>query len=257
MMLDAHCHLDRYDDPKMTASEAAAYGVLTIAMTNLPSHFQVDLPHVRRLPRVRLALGLHPLAARCHVREYSLFRELLHTTSYVGEVGLDFSKEGFETREDQLRSFRLVAESISSEPKFLSLHSRRAESVVLDILSEYGIHAAVFHWYGGPLALLEEALSRGHFFSVNPAMVLSAKGKHIIERIPINRLLTESDGPYVTIGRTPARPQNVRLVEKHLEQLWGMDGHEVQKRVWLNFQFILLQLGLAAAPREKRRENLL
>lgn len=243
-MLDAHCHLDRYKNPVEIATDSAIHGVFTIAVTNLPSHFIAGLPHVRNLKRVRLALGLHPLAATDHRRERKIFRDSIHLTSFVGEVGLDFSRDGKDTREIQLESFRLVAKSVADGNKVVSLHSRGAESAVLDVLTEYKVPIAIFHWYSGSLSVLDEVASKGHLFSVNPAMVCSEKGRQIIARIPPNQLLTETDGPYAKIGRVPARPWDVVHVEKHLSQVWAVSTDEVRKRIWTNFRQMLLQLGL-------------
>ena len=244
LMLDSHCHLDRYATPSAVAAKASERGVFTIAVTNLPSHFRTGLPHVQNLPRIRLALGLHPLAADEHRHELKLFRESLHLTSFVGEVGLDFSREGKDTRDTQLASFRFVAEYIACGQKVVSLHSRGAESVVLDILIEFNVPLVVFHWYSGPLRVLDEAVSQGHFFSVNPAMVRSEKGQQIIAQIPPDRLLTETDGPYVRNGRLPAQPWDIVLVENHLSHVWAIRPEEVRSRVWSNFRQMLGRLGL-------------
>src|SRR4051794_29887295 len=133
-MLDSHCHLDRYPDPFAVAREAERRDTFVVAVTNLPSHFALGLPHARNLKRVRLALGLHPLAVAEHEKELPRFAELLAQTSFVGEVGLDFSREGRSTKEQQTRSFRAVVEHVSRAPKIVSLHSRGAEPVVLAIV---------------------------------------------------------------------------------------------------------------------------
>ena len=75
-MLDSHCHLDRYADSRSVATKATHDGVFVIAVTNLPSHFEIGIPHVAKFARVRLALGLHPLAADQHVAEPHHFEEL-------------------------------------------------------------------------------------------------------------------------------------------------------------------------------------
>ena len=91
-MLDTHCHIDLYPDPHAVAKEVERQGILTIAVTNLPSHFEMGQPHLRGFRRIRLALGLHPLMAEHHKKERSKFKQMLSRTSYIGEVGLDFSK---------------------------------------------------------------------------------------------------------------------------------------------------------------------
>jgi TatD DNase family protein len=243
--LDCHCHLDQYKDPKAITTEAVKREVFIIAMTNLPSHFKTGLQHTRNLPGVRLALGLHPLATANYTNERKLFSELLGQTSYIGEVGLDFSREGKDTRDLQLTNFRFIIDSVAKERKVISLHSRGAESTVIDILTEFKIPVAIFHWYTGSLSLLDEAISRGNFLSINPAMVNSQKGRQIIARIPPDRVLTETDGPYIKVGRVPVRPWDIAIVENHLMDIWGIQIEEVQNRVWNNFQRLLCQLGLS------------
>jgi TatD DNase family protein len=60
---------------------------------------------------------------------------------------VDFSSEGFSTKEKQLHSFQFAMETISNTNKIVSLHSRRAEKEVLEVLKRYKIKNAIFHWY--------------------------------------------------------------------------------------------------------------
>ena len=108
-MHDVHCHLDLYDDPYAVARATEAQGLFSIAVTNLPSAYSKAAPHMRPFKHWRLALGLHPLLAEHHtVHERKLFAALLHETSYVGEVGLDFSPEGTTTKDAQIDTLRFV-----------------------------------------------------------------------------------------------------------------------------------------------------
>lgn len=240
-MLDAHCHLDRYPDPLAVAADARARGVFVVAVTNLPSHFVAGKAPTRGLQGVRLALGLHPLAVGANEHEIASFRPLLSQTSFVGEVGLDFSREGNATREVQTRAFREVAAAIrDAGTKFISLHSRGAESEVLDILEEFEIGPAVFHWYSGNEGTLGRILKRGHYLSINPKMTLSRSGVKLIARLPSDRVLSESDGPYARIKGISCSPWDVRLVHGHLAELWGMTELEVAARVWANFRALVV-----------------
>lgn len=239
-MIDAHCHLDLYRDPLKVAREAERKNVLTVAVTNLPSHFAAGRPHVRDMRRVRLALGLHPLLADRHSpEEFRSFRRLLSKTSYVGEVGLDRSREGSGTFSKQLASFRFVLDAMGDTPRFLTLHSRRAESEVLELLAEYAVSRAVFHWYSGPASLVDEIVSAGHYLSVNPAMVRSKKGQKILERTPRDRVLTETDGPHLQVGRRPAEPADVAQVLIYLTKIWGSSPQETERRVRSNLDDVL------------------
>ena len=139
-MIDAHCHLDAYPDPYATALAVDRARVLTIAVTNLPSAFEAAYPHVRGLRSIRLAVGLHPLYAHQHAAELERFASCLDYTLYVGEVGLDFSSgKELPTRRVQEETLHFVLRLLRVHPKFVSLHSRRAESAVLDVLEEHGV----------------------------------------------------------------------------------------------------------------------
>lgn len=236
-MLDAHCHLDRYPDPLAVAAEARARGVFVVAVTNLPSHFVAGHTPTRGLQGVRLALGLHPLAVGANEHEIARFRPLLAQTSFVGEVGLDFSRDGIGTRELQLRAFREVVGAIrDAGAKFITLHSRRAETAVLEVLREFQVGPAVFHWFSGTRASLDRVLEAGHYVSVNPAMTGSQKGAALIARMPHDRVLSETDGPYVQLSSKPCNPWDVSIVQQHLAKVWAVTETEVRDRVWANFR---------------------
>ncbi len=238
-MLDSHCHLDRYRDPQGVAVEAARKGVFTIAVTNLPSHFRAGTPHVRPFARVRLALGLHPLAAAEHEREIADFEACFAATSFIGEVGLDYSRNGFDSKQRQVESFRVVARLLGASPRVVSLHSRGAEEDVLSTLDHFGVKRAIFHWYSGSLKTLEQIVSAGHLLSVNPAMTRSAKGREIIARVPRTQVLSETDGPYVRVAGRPAKPWDVALVEEYLTQAWELPSDQTRSQLWSNFRGLL------------------
>lgn len=241
-MLDAHCHIDLYQRPTDVADQADRAGVLTIVVTNLPSAFDKSRPHVKQFKHLRLALGLHPLMAAHHLAERQRFRELVEQTSYIGEVGLDFSREGIETKDIQVESFRFVLRALRGKPKFITLHSRRAEAEVLDILEEEGRAPVVFHWYSGSLANLKRALDLGHFFSVNPAMFDSPNGRKIIAVLPPERVLTESDGPFVKVRGRAAMPADVAFAEEGLASLWKLERRDVTAKIRGNFMELIRPL---------------
>jgi TatD DNase family protein len=239
-MLDAHCHIDLYPDPSRIAIDAEDAGVFTVFVTNLPSAFEAAYPHIQRFKRVRLALGLHPLRADMHTEdELARFKRLVGETSFVGEVGLDFSPDGVATRDRQLASFRFALRSLKGEPKFVTIHSRQAEVSVLELLAQEYRHPVVFHWYTGTLKSLDLAIAQGHFFSINPAMTWSKKGKAIIARIPPDRTLTESDGPFIRIGARTIVPADIQLVEDALAEVWKTDSSAVRSAVANNFRRLM------------------
>lgn len=91
MNIDAHCHFDMMPNPEEYLMQQEAKKNISIGMTNLPSHFLLGYEHVKQYKFSRLALGFHPLYASENKNELQLFSQYLDKTSYIGEVGLDFS----------------------------------------------------------------------------------------------------------------------------------------------------------------------
>lgn len=242
-MIDTHCHIDLYRNPYAVANEVENKGISTIAVTNLPSHFELGFANLKNFKHIRVALGVHPLYAKEHTpSEMKKFIDLAKKTSYIGEIGLDFSREGISTKAKQIDSFRYVLSHISDRPRFISLHSRRAESTVLKLLDEFSIKGAIFHWYSGSLAVLKEIVEAGHYFSVNPAMLLSSNGCKIIEKIPRDRLLTETDGPFIKIEGKIITSHDISLVQKHLCSIWNCTYEEVERQIKNNLNQVLLPI---------------
>ena len=195
-MIDTHCHFDIMSNPEAYIYAKEVVGDIVIGMTNLPSHFCIGEPHLRPFKHVRLALGLHPLLAADKQNELQMFKNNIEKTSYIGEIGLDFSKSGISTKEIQISVLRKILSDLKGKKKIVSVHSRKAERELLDLLCEYDIKNVIFHWYSGPIGLIPSILSCGYYFSINESMTLSENGQKIIENIPKTRILTETDAPY-------------------------------------------------------------
>ena len=213
-MHDTHCHVDQDHKPAALVAELESRKLTTIAVTNLPSHYVAALPHVRHCRYVRLALGLHPLAPSKHRDELPAFERLVRAADFVGEVGLDFSREVRQTRAIQVSSFERGLASLRSRSRFITIHSRGAEREVIAMLTQARVTPAVFHWFTGPLEAAEQALADGHFFSINAAMASSQRGRDLVRLLPHDRMLLESDYPHVRKGGAVAGPLHVEHTAK-------------------------------------------
>ncbi len=213
MIIDTHCHFDMMDNPESYINQKEEIGDIVIGMTNLPSHFKMGSPYVSTFKHVRIALGFHPLLAMERRRELSLFKQYVDQTSYIGEIGLDFSRDGIASKDDQLIVIREVLSVLQGKNKIISVHSRGAEHELLELLTEFCIDNVVFHWYSGPIELISTIVSRGYYFSINEAMTVSKKGRAIIENIPLDRILTETDAPYNTKASIENALTNLQISE--------------------------------------------
>jgi len=231
-MIDIHCHFDMAQSPEKYITDNENKKIITIGMTNLPSHFQMGIGHIKSYKNIRLALGMHPLCAKEHSQEYLKFKQYANETSYIGEVGLDYSREGYSTKEIQIKSFEFVLDCIKDKQKIISLHSRRAEKEVLGMIVDKGIRNAIFHWYSGTVSILREIVSAGFFFSINSAMIQSDNGKKNIAEIPKELILTETDFPFI-------ENSNIVTVHNFLSQLWNISVLQVEQTIDSNFRNIL------------------
>jgi len=241
-MIDVHCHIDQYSNPLQIATECERLGIITIGMTNIPSHFELGYSHLLPFKKVRLALGMHPLYAEQHEKEFPKFKRNLNKTSYIGEIGLDFSREGIATKEKQVVSFNRILSELKGKKKLLSLHSRKAEKEVLQSLLQYEIEHATFHWYSGPISLIEDIAQKGYYFSINPAMIKSNSGQAIISKIPKAKILTESDGPFITQNKNPIKPRDIGEIHGYLSFLWSMPEEQVESLILKNFNTLISRL---------------
>lgn len=242
MIIDTHCHIDLYHNPKKVLQDCVKNDITVLAMTNLPSHFEMGYSHFKSLRKIRLALGMHPLMADSHKREFSLFLKNIDKTSYIGEVGLDFSKEGISTKDIQIDTFSKILKEVSGQKKILSIHSRKAEKEVLDLLIRNNAKAAIFHWYSGGLNLIDAIAEAGFFFSINPAMVKSISGRKIISKIPRHLTLTETDGPFISENNYPIKPGQIQNVILYLVSQWQLSENEVKTILSENFKRMLVKI---------------
>ncbi len=235
-VVDAHCHIDLYPSPADVAATAEADGIHTIAVTNAPSVFPYTLALTKGNRYVRAALGLHPELVRTHGHELERMLQLLPETRYVGEVGLDFSTDDREDHRRQVRVFTSIIEQCAAAGnKVLTVHSRRASSEVVSAFGQSYPGVVILHWFSGSLRNLNRAIEAGMYFSINPAMTKSANGRKLAAAMPRERVLTETDGPFVQTGRRPATPQDAGDVLLHLATLWKCSIADARAAVLNNF----------------------
>lgn len=235
-MIDTHCHVDLYEQPQVVAEAAEAAAITTIAVTYLPSHFEIAEQHLKSFKHVIPALGLHPMAVVDHKPELRKFRQCLGRARAIGEIGLDFSSQGKTSRIAQEESFAFVLSLLTECHKFTTLHSRGAEDAVLSHLKRANFGPVVFHWFSGSRSQLIRVLNEGHFISLNTAMINTSKWSELIKLVPRSVMLTESDGPFIKRGKRPVQPCDMELIVGWLAEQWVTSSGEVLRVIQENFR---------------------
>ena len=188
-----------------------------------------------RFSNVFVAVGLHPELAGERESELGLVPTLWARTRFVGEVGLDGTTRDPALVASQRRVLASFIQCADQGSRLMTVHSRRAAREVLDALNHVNA-TVILHWFSGSLSQAREAVARGWFFSVNPAMLGSDRGRALIASLPQAQVLTETDGPFVEVGGRPSRPVDVRGVVDGLASLSQVEHEEARHRIIDNFQ---------------------
>lgn len=244
MLIDTHCHIDRFADPDAIVSNCDEAKVFTVAVTHLPSHFQRAADALANSRYVRPALGLHPLAIKTGLSQLQDFRTCFQNSQFIGEIGLDYSAVGLETKEIQLRVFREIVDYLADNPKVTTIHTKESASEVISVLIEHRVTDVILHWFSDSTSILRHAAQAGFYFSINSAMLSTKSGRKVLELVPKSRILTETDGPYIKIGGNPACPLGVAEIVESIGQYWGCSKVEAESIIETNFRTLCKRISV-------------
>jgi TatD DNase family protein len=259
-LYDVHAHLT---DRRLAAQEDALIarareaGVTTIISNGLnPSDNEATLAVAARHDIVRPALGLYPVDAVLPEMlamgvEYKRDTDAPPPTAEesvkwledhveqafaVGEIGLDrywVPEELWPRQEEVFR--RLVRLAIAAD-KPIIIHTRKAERRALEVLVEEGARRVDWHCYSSKLKLARRIAAQGHFLSI-PANARKSDGfRRMLETLPREQLLLETDCPYLGPVRGELNePANVAGTAKLAAELWDEPIESVHRQLEDNF----------------------
>jgi TatD DNase family protein len=242
-MIDSHTHLHLCEPPDTELVAAAeAVGVtrmLTVGTDGASS--RTALAAAEAFPQVYAAVGWHPNAAKGF--DDADLAELRALAAHercvaIGETGFDFYREG-APRADQERAFAAQIALARETAKPLTIHTRAADDETLDQLaSEAEGLGVVIHCFSMP-ARLDECLERGYAisFAGNVTYKNAADLAEAARRVPEDRLLVETDAPYLTpqvIRKERNQPAFVAHTVAFLAELRGVPAGELGATVERN-----------------------
>ena len=242
-LVDFHCHLDLYPDLRNAYDRCDRIGCTTLTMTTTPKAYARNREYAERTEHVYVALGLHPqlVAERSH--EIELFERLVPETRYIGEIGLDASKRFYASFEQQQRIFDRALNICAREGnKIISIHSVRCARKVLDSIEYHSVTDScdvVLHWFSANKTDIDRAVHLGCWFSVNERMLSTPSGLALLDRAPTDRLLTETDAPFLEIDGECVEPGSVFGALSLMSDCIGMSNSEIQAIVASNARRLL------------------
>jgi TatD DNase family protein len=240
-MIDFHSHLDLYQDSLKLLPEVAKRNTFTLVVTTSLRAWQATSQMFAGYDNIKVALGLHPEIADKKASELKEFIASIAKTKFIGEIGLDGSpkyQSSFQLQKDIFSN--ILAECEQQGGRVMSIHSRVAVKSVLDLLEKYpSAGKPVLHWFSGTTNELRQAIAMGCWFSVGPAMILGARGRELLKLMPIEKVLPETDGPFVTNGKVPIMPWETQGVMSHLERIWFLKPDEVRGQLHRNLELLV------------------
>jgi len=264
--IDIHGHLnfvaydtDRDEVIKRTLEKDVA--IVTVGTQYDTSKFAVDL--AQKNEAMFAIIGLHPIhTSRSHHdeqelgegnKEFTSRGEIIDPNRYlelarnsktvgIGECGLDYYRIEPDLENKQVKAFETMIDIANEVNKPLMLHIRNGtnRSAYLDAYKIIKDRAKVrgdLHFFAGSIEEAKPFLDLGYYFSFTGVITFARNYDEIIRYIPLDRIMSETDCPYVS--PVPFRgkrnePANVIEVVKWIAKIKGIDEEEVRKQVISN-----------------------
>ncbi|MCG3210592.1 MAG: D-aminoacyl-tRNA deacylase [Anaerolineae bacterium] len=249
MLIDSHCHLNfnAFDDDRAEVlARAAEAGVVALInpATNLGDSRQI-VTMSEQIPNLFATVGVHPNDAG-GVDEVTL--EQLHQLAQhprvvaIGEIGLDYYWDS-APRPVQQQVFEQQLALAKTVGKPVIIHQRDAAADTMAILRRWaaaGDHPGlVLHSFSGDLAMAKEALALGFYIGISgPVTFKNARDlPEIVAAVPLNRLLVETDAPFLTPHPFRGKrnePARVKLIAEKIAELRGLPFTELSRQLTAN-----------------------
>lgn len=264
MLVDSHCHLDRlefgdsqdnYDQQLAAVIDAAlARDIQQLLCVGISvSNCEAVVNMAERFPQVVSSVGVHPLdvkeglATEADLLEWSKHPKVVA----LGESGLDYYYTQDE-KEIQQESFIIHLKAATRANLPVIVHTRDAREDTLALIKQYGCEesAGVLHCFTENWEMAEKAIAMNYMISISGIVTFknAHELKEVVKRIPLDRLLVETDSPYlapVPHRGKPNEPKYVREVAEYVAELKQVSFEELAEVTTNNFYRLFPKAELA------------
>ena len=234
MLADSHCHLDRIDlvpfnnnfeNALKAAQDKGVEHFLCVAINT--ENQQAVIKIAEEYPNIHASVGVHPLYTKGESASVASLSKYANHPKVVaiGETGLDYFYD-LESKDKQLELFRTHVQAAVEVDLPLIIHTRDARKDTLDILREEGAEkvGGVLHCFTESLEMAESAMEMGFYVSFSGIVTFNNADelREVAKQIPMDRILVETDSPYLTpkpYRGEPNSPMYVSEVAKLVAEL--------------------------------------
>ncbi len=249
MLIDSHCHLNfnAFDDDRAEVlARAAEAGVVALInpATNLGDSRQI-VTMSEQIPNLFATVGIHPNdaggvdeATLEHLHQLAQHRRVVA----IGEIGLDYYWDS-APRPVQQQVFEQQLALAKAVGKPVIIHQRDAVADTMAILRRWAATGdqpgLVLHSFSGDLAMAKEALALGFYIGISgPITFKNARDlPEIVAAVPLNRLLVETDAPFLSPHPFRGKrnePARVKLIAEKIAGLRGLPFAELSQQLTAN-----------------------
>jgi TatD DNase family protein len=235
--LDTHAHLADLPDVDSVIQRAKMQGLSGIVAVSATTSTCINTLRLQQNNNdfVHAALGIHPTEFFDQDIEASINLIKANSTQCVaiGEIGLDYWHKfvrNDKTQKERQNEFFVRQLKLARELDLpVSIHSRGAWDDCSKLALQHGSGKGVFHWYSGPLDVLDAIIDAGYYVSCTPAIEVSPELRQAMAKTPLDRILVETDSPvWIRSLNRPSEPVDVQLTLQHLAELKGLPLNDVE-----------------------------
>jgi TatD DNase family protein len=242
MLIDAHNHLDSYgDNLEIALNMIKQNHIVTLgcAMDEKSYLFtkklSVDNPYI--IP----CFGIHPWTAHENYKNLDRFDEYIQESAVVGEIGLDYYWVLEKEKYNSMRAvFKCFLEKAQKYNKITNMHTKGAESEILESIKKYNLKTPIIHWYSGTIDIFKKLLDYGCYFTISVDVGYSKLTEEIVKSLPLNRILTETDGPASLewVNGKYGYPLEVENIVGKISDIKRIPYEEVKNNISNNFNLL-------------------
>lgn len=250
-IIDSHCHLDSLDyenqhknvDEVIENAKARGVGHFISVCTTL-GRFEAMKQLTAHRDEVSLSCGVHPLNVEDEPFDYDKLLSFAQDPKVVaiGETGLDYHYTP-ETKALQQSIFAQQIEIANKVNKPLIIHTRSARQDTMEMLEQGGAEkcGGVLHCFTEDLAMAKRAMDIGFYISISGIITFrnAEELRDVVRHVPLDRLLVETDSPYlapIPYRGKPNQPAYVRETCEYLAALKGVSVEELARITTQNVQ---------------------
>ncbi len=240
-MIDAHCHLERMENPEEVVEEAKERGMAGI-VTSAPNFgdYQKNLElSAKYRGFVHSCLGLHPDdAIKTPADDLKKMVEMIHSSEIVGigEIGLDYHWiKGEAERRESMRHFEMMVDVANGTGKPVVIHCRDAWDDCLRILKRADV-PVMLHCFTGKKDVMLEAVDRGYYISFSTLLVKSKGIRKVAKHTPLENIVLETDAPWLDpfSSELVNRPWKISFTSDRIAKEKGLPVFEVEQAALKN-----------------------